>query len=108
MLRLQTLDSRRRLTCLLEHELRVCGAARRVGKWADIAERINSVAFSMEGEHVVVGGEKGGVTIRCAYTLRVVASPATSASPITCVDTTPEDCLLAANRAGELIVVSPG
>jgi len=75
---------------------------------ADIAERINSVAFSMEGEHVVVGGEKGGVTIRCAYTLRVVASPATSASPITCVDTTPEDCLLAANRAGELIVVSPG
>lgn len=73
----------------------------------DIGERINSMSFTFEGQHILLGGEKGSIHVRDATSLEVKEILRSKNSPITNVIPTPEDCLVASNGEGEFILVSP-
>ncbi|QDZ23815.1 BEACH domain-containing protein [Chloropicon primus] len=73
---------------------------------ADIGERVTALAFTrtQEGDHVVLGGEKGTVSVRDLYLRQVRKFDATVG--VTDVTVTPEDCVLVTNRNGEIISIT--
>ena len=64
----------------------------------------NALKFTNEGQHVCLGGEKGTVSVRDAYTLALARKFDANAG-VTKILITPEDCLLASNRNGEIMCV---
>jgi WD40 repeat protein len=71
----------------------------------EIGFRVSSLAWTHEGQHVVIGGEKGTISVRDAYNLQQIKKYDTGTSVNVVV--TPEDCLVAACSDGNLFVVKP-
>ena len=70
----------------------------------ELGERISHLSFTHEGEHLVLGGEKGTLSVRDAYSLDQCHKFDATVG-ITSLVLTQEDCLIATNRNGEVLSV---
>jgi len=73
----------------------------------DIDERVNSFAFTSDNQHIILGGEKGNVSIRQVHDLKLKGKHTGKGVAIRSVMVTPEDCVIAGSQTGDIAVIAP-
>ena len=75
--------------------------------WANTTERLHALVATRDGRHLVTGGEKGAVVVRCTHNLSPWARYDGPGPAITSLFVTPEECLIAGMADGRLAVWAP-